>query len=67
MFLVACLLTLILILLGTLIGGQIVRLTGLPRAISEEDMLTVYVTAEGSTIEHEGQMIPVVRLAFYNE
>lgn len=36
-------------------------------SFSEEDMLTVYVTAEGSTIEHEGQMIPVVRLAFYNE
>ena len=41
MFLLACFITLVLILVGTLLGGPIIRLTGLPRAISEEDMLRV--------------------------
>lgn len=41
MFLLACLVTLILILVGSVVGMQIIRLTGLPRAIGDEDMLRI--------------------------
>lgn len=36
-------------------------------SFSEGDILTVYVTPEGTTAEHEGQILPVVRLMFYND
>ena len=35
-------------------------------SFSEGDILTVYVTPEGTTAGHEGQVLPVVRLMFYN-
>lgn len=36
-------------------------------SFSEGDILTVYVTPEGTTAEHEEQILPVVRLMFYND
>ena len=36
-------------------------------SFSEGDILTVYVTVEGTTADYEGAQLPVVRLAFYNE
>ena len=36
-------------------------------SFSEGDILTVYVTVEGTKADYEGTQLPVVRMAFYNE
>ena len=41
MFLVACLVTLVLLFVGTIVGSHIINLIGLPRTVSEEDMLRI--------------------------
>ena len=41
MFLLACLVTLVLVSVGDLVGMQIVRLVGLPPAIGEEDLARI--------------------------
>ena len=36
-------------------------------SFGEGDVLTIYVTVEGTSVDYDGQLLPAVRLWFYNE
>ena len=45
----------------------ILSLKGIEKSFGEGDVLTIYVTVEGTSVDYDGQLLPAVRLWFYNE